>query len=248
MSSLFLDDARRAFEDGGPGRLDAYLRRLNSYTDAEHHLLDRNGTRPGHRPRSIRPARGQAIADSGASEARPRSRAWPFGTRNTPAVRIRSSDDNRYRLVTIVAPTTVLEPVGLARVFSLAAAPDRRPVLPAGRPPGLALEEHSGPSSSVSAEVTWAAGLNLTRHDEIGDLAHSFNRMAEQITTLRSAERRLLQDVSHELRSPLARLGFAVELARTSSDREAALTRIRNEADRSQSPGRRAPGAHPGRG
>ena len=56
--------------------------------------------------------------------------------------------------------------------------------------------------------------------------------MAGQITTLLSAERRLLQDVSHELRSPLARLGFAVELAKTSPDREAALARIRQEADR----------------
>ena len=56
--------------------------------------------------------------------------------------------------------------------------------------------------------------------------------MADQIATLLSAERRLLQDVSHELRSPLARLGFAVELARTSPDREAALARIRKEADR----------------
>ena len=56
--------------------------------------------------------------------------------------------------------------------------------------------------------------------------------MADQITTLLSAERRLLQDVSHELRSPLARLGFAVELAKTSPDREAALGRIHKEADR----------------
>src|SRR5262249_2326605 len=38
--------------------------------------------------------------------------------------------------------------------------------------------------------------------------------------------------VSHELRSPLARLSFAVELARTGADREAALARVRKEADR----------------
>jgi two-component system sensor histidine kinase CpxA len=73
---------------------------------------------------------------------------------------------------------------------------------------------------------------HLSRHDEIGDLARAFNRMADQIATLLSAERRLLQDVSHELRSPLARLGFALELARTSPDREASLGRIRKEADR----------------
>src|SRR5262249_32930834 len=44
------------------------------------------------------------------------------------------------------------------------------------------------------------------RRDEIGDLARSFNRMAEQIQRLRSAERELLADVSHELRTPLARM------------------------------------------
>ncbi len=77
-----------------------------------------------------------------------------------------------------------------------------------------------------------AVRYHLARRDEIGDLAQAFNRMADQITTLLTAERRLLQDVSHELRSPLARLGFAVELARTSPDREAALGRIRKEAER----------------
>ncbi|MCX6597761.1 MAG: ATP-binding protein, partial [Acidobacteria bacterium] len=41
-----------------------------------------------------------------------------------------------------------------------------------------------------------------------------------------------LQDVSHELRTPLSRLGFAIELARTSTDREASLARIRKEVDR----------------
>jgi two-component system sensor histidine kinase CpxA len=74
--------------------------------------------------------------------------------------------------------------------------------------------------------------MHLLRHDEIGDVARAFNLMAAQIATLLSAERRLLQDVSHELRSPLARLGFAVELARTSPDHEAALARIRKETDR----------------
>jgi two-component system sensor histidine kinase CpxA len=56
--------------------------------------------------------------------------------------------------------------------------------------------------------------------------------MASRIQTLLAAERRLLLDISHELRSPLARLGVAVELARSGEDREHMLDRIQKEADR----------------
>lgn len=74
--------------------------------------------------------------------------------------------------------------------------------------------------------------LSLPRRDEIGNLAGSFNRMSDRIETLLISERRLLQDVSHELRSPLARLSFAVELARTAADREGAFGRVRKEVAR----------------
>src|SRR5438874_11866771 len=56
--------------------------------------------------------------------------------------------------------------------------------------------------------------------------------MADRMETLLSAERRLLLDISHELRSPLARLGVAVELARSGSSVETALNRIQKESDR----------------
>jgi signal transduction histidine kinase len=59
-----------------------------------------------------------------------------------------------------------------------------------------------------------SARVNSTRRDELGQLARTFDRMAGRIETLLAAERRLLGDISHELRSPLARLGVAVELAR----------------------------------
>jgi two-component system sensor histidine kinase CpxA len=61
---------------------------------------------------------------------------------------------------------------------------------------------------------------------------HAFNDMAERLETLLTAERRLLQDISHELRSPLARLNIAIELARHADDRDAAATRLQREADR----------------
>ncbi|HXE63316.1 MAG TPA: ATP-binding protein [Bryobacteraceae bacterium] len=70
------------------------------------------------------------------------------------------------------------------------------------------------------------------RRDEIGDLARSFDRMADRIETLLTAERRLLQDVSHELRSPLARLSFAAALLNTEPNREKAKERIGKEVGR----------------
>jgi signal transduction histidine kinase len=77
-----------------------------------------------------------------------------------------------------------------------------------------------------------AARVDLKRHDELGELAGSFNQMADRIQTLLAAERRLLLDISHELRSPLARLGVAVELARSGTGNGSALDRIQKEADR----------------
>ena len=47
-----------------------------------------------------------------------------------------------------------------------------------------------------------------------GDLARDFDRMAERIAALLATQRRLLRDISHELRSPLARQAVALELAR----------------------------------
>lgn len=51
------------------------------------------------------------------------------------------------------------------------------------------------------------------RRDELGDLARSFDAMAEQIQKLRAAERQLLGDVSHELRTPLSRMRVVLSLA-----------------------------------
>ena len=77
-----------------------------------------------------------------------------------------------------------------------------------------------------------SARVNSRRKDEIGNLGRSFDSMAERIETLLTAERRLLQDVSHELRSPLARLSFAAELMKEAQDPIAAAARVRREVDR----------------
>ena len=74
--------------------------------------------------------------------------------------------------------------------------------------------------------------VETDRDDEIGQLGRSFNEMADRLERLIVSERRLLADISHELRSPLARLKFAMKLARTSSDSTTALERIERDVDR----------------
>jgi two-component system sensor histidine kinase CpxA len=73
-----------------------------------------------------------------------------------------------------------------------------------------------------------AAGAN-----EIHSLMVDFNQMADRITGLMKAQKLLLRDVSHELRSPLARLSVALELARDQAPApvEVHLQRIEDEAN-----------------
>jgi two-component system sensor histidine kinase CpxA len=80
------------------------------------------------------------------------------------------------------------------------------------------------------------------RRDELTELMRDFDRMAERIEGLVDSQSRLLKDVSHELRSPLARLSVALGLARqraasevgaeVAPELELALNRIELEADR----------------
>ena len=76
--------------------------------------------------------------------------------------------------------------------------------------------------------------LDTKRRDEFGELAREFDRMAERIETLVTSEKRLTQDISHELRSPLARLNVALELARNKANAETLplIDRIETESQR----------------
>ncbi|MCU1382946.1 MAG: Periplasmic sensor signal transduction histidine kinase precursor [Acidobacteria bacterium] len=74
----------------------------------------------------------------------------------------------------------------------------------------------------------------LQRKDELADLGRDFDRMAERIEHLVTAQRHLLADVSHALRSPLARLNVALGLARQRNSQPTSehLDRIETEAVR----------------
>ena len=154
------------------------------------------------------------------------------------------------------AARVVQTPRGESFVLFVPAA-GQRGRIPARLPPWMMLLIGAAASLAVSAALAayltrpiralqWAFGAAASgrletrvgprigaRRDEIADLGRDFDRMAARLQALVSAQRRLLHDVSHELRSPLARLEAAIGLARQDPARvEASLERIEREAAR----------------
>jgi len=199
FDSFVLQEAVEAYESGGSGKLAAYLHKVAAITGPQRYLTD-----PAGRDLATGEDRSALLASVHSRWAAP----LRAGGRLIIAL---PSIDNRYRLISIADPPfslwslvpyylLILTAVALvcwALALSIA-SPMRelaRSVDRFGRGE-LSVRSHS------------------KRRDEIGELARSFDRMAERIGTLLGAERRPLQDVSHELRSPLARMSFATELAR----------------------------------
>ena len=87
----------------------------------------------------------------------------------------------------------------------------------------------------VIAEGDLSARVTLKGSDEVSALAADFNRMADRINDMLNSQRQLVSDVSHELRSPLARLRIALELAERSDNPATSLHRIEKEADELES-------------
>nr|WP_320048892.1 ATP-binding protein [uncultured Desulfuromonas sp.] len=86
----------------------------------------------------------------------------------------------------------------------------------------------------AGGDLSVRVGDSITGQSEIKDLANDFDTMAQRIEQQVESQQRLQRDISHELRSPLARLNVALELARQRSgdQAESALNRIERESDR----------------
>jgi two-component system, OmpR family, sensor histidine kinase CpxA len=90
-------------------------------------------------------------------------------------------------------------------------------------------------AGDLHARAKWPRGkANHKTGDELWGLVYDFNEMADQLESQVDAQKLLLRDVSHELRSPLARLSVALELAREEAQpgMEEQLDRIERETGR----------------
>jgi two-component system sensor histidine kinase CpxA len=97
--------------------------------------------------------------------------------------------------------------------------------------PILELRAVSQRLAAGNFEVRAAEGNSL-RHDELGDLVRDFNTMADRIEALLSQQRQLIYDVSHELRSPLARLNVALDLGRERKGPDSSFDHMEHDLER----------------
>jgi two-component system sensor histidine kinase CpxA len=216
-----LEISRRAFETGGPEALRNQLEMMRAFSGVETVLTDKEG-------------KDLVTGESHASTLRrfKAHRAFPSlfpleqDGQNIAGI---PSPDGKYWLLTYRPGAQQRFPLRWAHVWVFACAAvfsfflARSLTDPVRRLRGAVERFGQG---------DFSARVKSGRGDEIGDLGRAFDQMADRIQTLVQAERRLLVDISHELRSPLTRLGLAVELARTGEDRDAAIDRIQREADR----------------
>ena len=211
--SMLEDDACEAYTRGGASGLRQTLEKLDRHYSVQHFLTDAQG-------KDLLSGEDRSLWLENVGR-RPRRIAGPGGWH----VIVRKPKDDRYRLMVLVHPR--FDPAGILPYFGA--------IVLAIALLGYALAVHlASPLRTLRLVVDrfgrgdLSARARSRRKDEIGELSRAFDAMAGQIAILRQAERRLLQDVSHELRSPLARIGFNLELARIneSEDREVALGRI----------------------
>jgi signal transduction histidine kinase len=149
-------------------------------------------------------------------------------------------NNEEYRLIFARAPVTVLGmlmwPGTQVAVLSIAIFAALVMSLLLARYLSSPIARLQKASRSLAAgELETRVGAPFTnRSDEVGTLARDFDAMAERLQELVTAKETLLRDVSHELRSPLARMRMALALAQRNAGDESQpnLTRIEREAER----------------
>jgi signal transduction histidine kinase len=148
-----------------------------------------------------------------------------------------SAGGHRYTLVTIQPPSGPFGPRAMTWRGILIGIISSGLVcyLLAGYLTGPVVRLRSATQKLAAGDLSARAGGSTSRQgDEIAQLVRDFDTMAERLEKLVKAQARLLNDISHELRSPLARINVALALARQRSgpEAEAFLDRMDLESDR----------------
>ena len=244
MTGLLAQTAVETFERDGPTALHSYLQRLESTSAVRAVVLNEQGESVSAEP--VSPEM-KSLAGR-VSESSPFAFAFP-GPPERAVQFVRSPSGTAYVMVARFPPPNFPRPPRIGEPGSLGFAlrVGTRTLLPLLLIGGLfcyllarslakPIEQlrsttHELSVGNLSARVEPSL---LQRRDAIGQLGRDFDLMARHIEALVTAQRRLLADISHELRSPLARQGVALGLAKRRANEEVipSLERIAREAGR----------------
>lgn len=206
------DEAIAAYTRGGAGSLHAYLIGLEGQPEFPRYLTD---------------AQGRDLVD-GTDRSRMLHPGPGLNFLSKTIERVQWSDDGRYAYLSQAKDLAgwtylsyyILVPLCLLIVTTWLALGFARSL------DQLASTVHRFGVGDLGARI------HSRRSDEIGSVANAFDTMADRIQTLLHAERQLLQDISHELCAPMARLSFAAAISATATDRVAAAQTVQREVDR----------------
>ena len=226
--TVYAKDAAGEYERGGQAALAAYLDSIHSHSSTRLFLFNRQLQElSGRSTRADAREAAQRVFETGLPQF---ADMGPSPLLGRP---VRAESGEQYALVAELPPRPEFALFHLHILFMALIG-------------GLFcywLAKHlTSPVTKLRAATRELANGNLSvrvaptlgrRRDELASLASDFDEMAEKIQLLINRQRRLLGDISHELRSPLARLNVALELARQRSGSEAtsALERIQREAE-----------------
>jgi two-component system, OmpR family, sensor histidine kinase CpxA len=234
LRTTALNDAVAAYEQGGDAQLRKYMEDLEATQHVRAYLFNEQGTELSHR---TPPDWAIRVASGG-----PRVPRDGFIIPAPPVQRdSRSSSDGLHRYTVVMGlppgPRVFFGPRGMPVRWLVIA------VICSGLVCYLLSWYMTKPIVRLRAATRQLAAGDLTarsgapasqRRDEVAGLMRDFDAMAERLETLMKAQSRLLNDISHELRSPLARLNVALGLARQRSGVQSTdmLERIELEASR----------------
>ncbi|HWW13696.1 MAG TPA: ATP-binding protein [Candidatus Dormibacteraeota bacterium] len=234
LRTSVINEAVSEYEQGGEQQVRQYLETLQEQQHVRAYIFDEKGNEISHR---AAPDWAERVAKGG-----PRNPHDGFIIPVPPVLReSRSSSDGQHRYTLVLGlppgPRVFFGPRGLPFPGLIIL------VLSSGLVCYFLAWYVTKPVARLRAATQQLAAGDLTaragdpkskRRDEIAGLVRDFDTMAGRLETLVKAQSRLLNDISHELRSPLARLNVALGLARQRSgeERAAMLERIELEAGR----------------
>jgi len=234
LRTTVLNDAVIAYEEGGESQLRPYMENLERSQHVRAYLFDELGNEVSHRGA---PDWAMRVAAGG-----PRSPHDGFLIPAPPVHRdSRASSDGKHRYTLVLGfppgprvffgprgmplPALVILVISSGVVCYFLSWYLTKPIV----------RLRAATRQLAAGDLTARTGAPITaRKDEVAGLMRDFDAMAERLETLMKAQSRLLNDISHELRSPLARLNVALGLARQRAGVESAdmLDRIELEASR----------------